>query len=171
MSYQEKRIKPLKALALYYHINKCWDCREFFLIMDEALRVKTHNAPDGFSEAVIAKISLLPSCKPLEVKESVNSPRSWLHLMGCLYALLLSIGLIVFYNTELIQIPVYPFVDIGIWFETFFSNIAATIWASIGVFTYAMDIVEGFANHILVIFVTVGFVTFRVYCREELKYE
>ena len=102
MLYHEKRIKPLKSLALYMHIHKCADCRELFLAMEELNEFSTEAlAPDNFTDMVMAKVAKLPAYKPMPK----NTGTDWLHLAACAYALLLAIGFAVLYQVDTSQLP------------------------------------------------------------------
>ena len=125
MLYHEKRINPFKLIALHWHINKCYDCRELFFAMDGLdelglTEINTANIPEDFTEQVMAKIKETPidkvkragslayedlGQKNLGQKDSGQGRRvTGLRLAGCLYALLLTIGTIMMHNIELGQI-------------------------------------------------------------------
>ena len=170
MLYHEKRIKPLKSAALYWHINKCADCRQVFLAITEAcetdsLEIETANlAPDGFAEGVMAKISMIPLSERPVVSISGSdmsttsklfmrkTPADWMRLAGCVYALLLAAALAVLYNTELILIS---YSSLGTWqqIDMFLTNLA-----QIGqnAASYTANISWGFGNHVLAIAVVIG---------------
>ena len=172
MLYHEKRIKPLKSVALHWHINKCTDCRELFLAMDkageyeiEALDTGTANlVPEGFTKAVMAKISAIPLSErpvalgrltapghPMESKSAARkTPSDWMRLAGCVYALLLAAGLGVLYNTELIQIPYY---NLGALeqINAFLNNLSQA-----GQYADTLTMAGGFGSPILVIAVVLG---------------
>jgi len=116
MEQVEGRLCPLQALALHRHINECDSCREFYLefmeITAELTEVETKEAPEGFVSAVMEQILAEPAYTPLIEFDSTdipveNSPKSssgnfnWLRIVGCLYALSMSIGFAVFYNPDL----------------------------------------------------------------------
>ena len=132
MLYHEGRLKPLKSLALHRHINKCGDCREFFLAMDLAAETGSEGLEPGlqvelpaddFTLAVMAKIYELPAYAPKTVEEArPKASNDWLRLAGCLYVLVLAVCFAVLLNTELIDIP-YPSIETGAWANAFFSNL------------------------------------------------
>jgi len=165
MEYQERRIKFFKSIALYWHINRCEDCREFFLVMDEVSNIKDiDETPDieGFTEAVMAKVYALPLLDhPKEIKRpSTNLSIDWLRLAGCLYGLMLAAGLGVMYNTELIQIPYNNLATWG-WFDAFLINLSQ---AGQSAAVYTANMVGGFGNHALAIAVVLGLaLTFMLY--------
>jgi len=155
MLYHEKRIKPLKSLALHQHIHKCEDCREFFLAMEDALTIEPFSVeiPEGFVDKVMSKVVLLPT--PMRLKSPLYIAKiDWVRLAGSLYALVLAAVLAVLYNTELVQIP-YPTLGVGDWAGAFFGGIAqaghsvvvntATIAGNIGNFILAIAVVLGLA--------------------------
>jgi len=101
MLYHEGRLKPRQAIALHKHLENCPDCRELFLVMDSAEEF-TDEPREGFVEAVMAKVSDLPAYE----RVTNTKPRvDWLRVAGSFYALALAVVLIIFYNTDLIQIP------------------------------------------------------------------
>jgi hypothetical protein len=171
MLYHEKRIKPLKSLALHRHIHKCEGCREFFLAMENASEAEDCAAPEGFADAVMAKIASLPA--PVRAEATAPPKTDWFRLVGCLYALALSAVLAILYNTELIQIP-YPsqgFVTEGRG-AAFFGGLAQAGQAAA---LYAANIAGDFSNFALAIAVFLGlaltFIVMREKSKSEARYE
>jgi len=167
MEYQEKRVKPFKAAALYWHINRCEGCRELFLAMDEATEIGDScdevmlsvSPGDGFSKEIMAKISAMsaadhPATHSLAFYKPVSDKPSkdWVRLAGCLYALILAAGLGILYNTELIQIP-YTGFGTWEWASDLFGSLTQT-GQSAALNTASM--VGGFGNHVLAIAVVLG---------------
>jgi len=113
MEQLEGRLCPLQALALHRHINECDSCREFYLEYMEITADLTvmEEAPEGFVSAVMEKIYAEPAYVPVvasadipeEVLQNTSSengrrPINWLRIVGCLYALGMSIGFAVLYS-------------------------------------------------------------------------
>ena len=110
MLYHEKRIKPLKSMALHRHINKCSSCKEFFLSMEAAMEIATETAatelkepPAGFTESIMAKVAREGSITPIPPEKKGVKGTSPLAGLGAapqglgfmlLYALLLAAGLV-----------------------------------------------------------------------------
>jgi len=162
MLYHEKRIKPLKSLALYRHIYKCADCRDLFFAMDELGEFQAEAiAPDNFTDMVMAKIVNLPAYAPLPK----NAPTDWLYLAACAYALLLAVGFSVLYQVDVTQLPTFSLPTNGI-IEAFFGSITqlgseAALYA-----THALNDLGGF---ILAITVVLGLALAFVMQKEKSK--
>jgi len=158
MEYHEKRIKPFKSVTLYWHINQCEECRELFLAMNKASEIEVTpmaaHPVEGFTEAVMAKISALPASEhpTLPERSAAKTSVDWMRLAGCLYALLLAAGLGILYNTELIQLP-YPSLGTWEWADVFLGSLAQTGQSAA---VYTANAVGGFGNHVLAIAVVLG---------------
>lgn len=164
MLYLEKRIAPLQSLALHRHVNSCGDCREQFLALDTAAEdfethMETLAAPEGFTEAVMKKISGLPA-EELSVTEKPSELSEppfmyWLRLAGCVYALLLAAGLGVLYNTNLIQIPETAVIsgEWGYWAYAFFMGLDQIAYS---VTLFAVDMIGGLGNYVLAVVLVLG---------------
>jgi len=148
MVYAENRIKPLQSLELHKHIENCPDCRETFLIFCSAMDIcgsdsldgldeketeekilsdVIFSAPDGFTEAVMAKIADEPIyIKKAEKKSSIG----WLRLIGCAYAACLSVLIVLLYGTDLISMDLIAsptVIETAEQASTFFAVIATTV--------------------------------------------
>jgi hypothetical protein len=195
MLYQEKRLSPLKSLALHKHINRCEDCREFFLYMDEAveldaaeldaveLNTKTELAPEGFTETVMEKVFALPaySFAKSETPAATGSSSAskwqrtfgiigdWMRLAGAIYALVLAVGLGFLANTELVEIP-YLTAGTGEWADAFFSGIAQ-MGDQIGMAaaSYTSYMAGDFGNYLLAITVVLALALVFVVQREQRR--
>ena len=156
MLYHEKRLKSLASLALHRHINKCEDCREFFLAMDAATRAGNFEAEtepaEDFIEVVMAKIYELPAYAPLpsETPPKAKSSNDWIRVAGCLYALVLAAGLALFFNTDLIEIP-YSNIETGAWADAFFGSLIQA-----GQYATTAALSSGIANPTLAITIILG---------------
>ena len=144
MLYQEKRIKPLKAIALHRHLNKCEDCREFFLAMGEASDLELSEAPDGFVESTMLLINK-SGVTPKLISHTTGS-FDYLRLAGCLFSLFLAASIVImyYYNIEMVQVP-DP--TIGAWIDAFFGGLAQ---AGQTVALYTANIMGELVNHILI---------------------
>jgi predicted anti-sigma-YlaC factor YlaD len=64
MRYIEKSITPSNARDLARHVLRCEPCRALYLTLDaaaEMLAVPPAEAPDGFTEGVMARVRTLPA--------------------------------------------------------------------------------------------------------------
>ena len=157
MQYYEKRLSPLKSLALHRHIHKCEDCRGLLLAMDEVseieeIEIEETLAPIGFTDAIMAKISKLPAHEAMPKK----APLEWMRFAGSIYILLLALGFSVLYHFDILQISgasAYTSLQNGGQAEAFFSNIAqlGTQAAS-----YTADALGGFGIYMLALSVILG---------------
>jgi len=133
MLYVEQRLKPSKAPSLYKHIQHCEPCRQLFLAMtdfcadDFEHQHELEAAPEGFVEAVMAKIAALPIEQPTAKEAAATNPKTnakdWLRLASGIYALLLAIGLGFIYNTELYELPAINISNLD-WADAFFGSLA-----------------------------------------------
>ena len=138
--YEEKQIKPLQSLALFWHIKKCKMCRESFLVFDEvfeeAFEYQTPDLTDGFTDLVMDKICALPA----HTQESYSN---WLRYIGSLYALLLAFGFVMMYNAEW-AVPVVLTEHISLVYAGIYSGISQA--GQIG-----MGLLAQVGNYILVV--------------------
>ncbi|MCL2398834.1 MAG: hypothetical protein FWC91_03700 [Defluviitaleaceae bacterium] len=168
MLYVEKRVSPLKALALHRHIYTCENCREMFLAMDAASEMdfeieEDFEVPECFEEEVMAKIYAMPSHKPVvkEEKTKIN----WLRLLGCLYALILATGWGVLYNTELVQLSYSPLATTE-WIDAFFISLAQAGQTAV---LYMSNMAGDFTNYILIIAFALWLLAIGIYGKEKTK--
>lgn len=108
MQYVEKTIKPMVAIRLARHVHKCESCREYFLALDETaeafaepcaeaeLATERVSAPEGFTEAVMARIRKLPVYAPIKI----NRADIALRVVWGLCAVLLGVTLGMIYHPE-----------------------------------------------------------------------
>jgi hypothetical protein len=120
MLYAEKRLNSIDTLRLRGHIEECIDCKEVFLFFDEAteeakIEAESPNISENFVASIMENVNYLPSHKTKYEKKPVplsamlvhklktmldNSSIGWLHIAGCLYAVLLSVGFVAMYETN-----------------------------------------------------------------------
>lgn len=173
MLYVEKRVNSLKALALHRHISTCENCRDLFLLMDatsgQEIEIGEEMvAPEGFDEAVMAKIYALPAHKQeTEIGQPDQPTIDWMRVAGCLYALLLAAGLVVLYNTELVELP-YLFTTSSTteWVDAFFGILAQAGQAFV---LFMANMAGDFANFILIIAFALWLIAIGIYGREKTK--
>jgi hypothetical protein len=60
MQHFDKKIKPKNAQQLAKHILICEKCRELYLAMDEAAEAVLSDAPENFTESVMAAVREIP---------------------------------------------------------------------------------------------------------------
>ena len=65
MQYQEKRIKPLKSIALHRHIIKCETCKTLFLAMDDLQDLEIVEPQKNFTQSVMKQIEGVKGTSPL----------------------------------------------------------------------------------------------------------
>ena len=161
MLYYEKRISSLKSLALHRHINKCGDCRELFLAMDEVSGLDVvEYASEGFVDSVMAKVLELPAYELKSEKAATST--DWLRVMGCAYAVLLAIGFSVLYNADMSGTGI----QIGGYAEALLATLAGmgTMAAS-----YTADLFSGFGIQFLATAVSLGYILVIMIQREKTK--
>ena len=159
MLYHEKRIKPFKSFALYRHINKCADCRELFLAMDELSEFGAETvAPDNFTEIVMAKVAKLPAYRALPK----NTGTDWFYLAACAYALLLAIGFFVLYQVDYVALNLPANENVA--------AVLATL-SQVGeqVAIYATDALSNFGLYFLILTIVLGIVLAFVVQNEKSK--
>jgi len=164
MLYHEKRLKPLKSLALYMHIQKCADCRELFLAMDELNEfeeIPEAAAPDNFTDIVMTKIAKLPVYQPLPK----NTSTDWLYLAACTYALLLAIGFSILYQIDTYQLPAFS-LPMDEYTEAFLATVSQ-IGTQIA--TYATQTLSDFGLYFLALTVILGLALAFVIQKEKTK--
>jgi len=158
MLYHEKRLKPFKSFALYRHIHKCADCRELFLAMEDLSELNAEtNAPDNFTDMVMAKVAKLPAYEVLPK----NSGTDWLYLAACAYALLLAIGFSVLYQVDYyVSLPTNEYVSA---FLDTLSQIGSQAAA------YATSTLSDFGLYFLILTVVLGLALALVIQKEKSK--
>jgi len=176
MQYYEKRISPFKSLALHRHVSKCADCREFFLEMTamideindineiEEMEAEAEFAPEGFTEAVMAKVYELP----VHVPKQKRSASDWLRIAGCIYALFMSIGIIVLYHAG-IPVP-DPNFSISMSEQTI-AILNQLSQAGQYAMSYTTDILSGLGRYTLGIALVLGVALTVLIMREKPKHE
>lgn len=112
MQYMDKLIKPRKAAALARHVLKCERCRDEFMAFDAAMDYLAPateadtaampvpvltEAPEGFTDAVMAKVRLLPV---YQAATHVTRADIVMRVLWGLCAVLLGFGLIVMSHPE-----------------------------------------------------------------------
>ena len=173
MLYHENRINPLKSVALYWHINKCTDCKELFLAMDQAGEIDSEIEtasiiPEGFNEAVMAKISAIPmserpvSSSRLKASQPAvyKNSTEWMRLAGCVYALLLAAGLGILYNIQL------PYSSLSVWEQV---NAALNNFFQAGQYAASntATVAGGYGSPVLAIAVVLGLALLYMLQREK----
>ena len=155
--HNNKKIDPYKSLTLYHHVNKCCDCREFFLMADQVPELVS-DAPIGLTESVMAKIKAVemePSTRDLKSTRDFGPVNNWLRLAGCLYAIIMVAGLGFLYNAEIIQMP-YATIDIWERIGMLFSRLAQ-IGQQTALYTVdTINTIGGFSHYILAMTVVLG---------------
>lgn len=100
MLYCEERISPFKSIAMHRHIKNCESCKDLFIAMTtEVETLHSHVIPTGLEESVMSKIYAIPAYQPKS-----HTSTNWLHVAGCVYALLTAVILAVLFNTDIISI-------------------------------------------------------------------
>jgi len=162
MLYHEKRINLFKSVALYLHIQKCADCRELFLAMDELSEFEAEvAAPDNFTDRVMAKVAELPAYEVLPK----NTGTDWLYLAACTYALLLAVGFSVLYQVDVSQLPTFSLPMDG-YTEAFLANVSQ-LGSQFA--TYATQTLNDFGLYFLVLTVVLGLALAFVMQKEKSK--
>ncbi len=99
LQYMEKTIKPATAKALALHLLDCESCREYFTALDMTMDaldegiVEFSNAPVGFTEAVMEKVSALPVYHEKK-KEGLNY-KLIMRIAGGVSTVLMGVALII----------------------------------------------------------------------------
>ena len=105
MKYMDGAISTQEAERLHKHIEQCEDCKADFLIYDEIVTgfstLDETPAPDGFTEAVMAKIESLET-ESASAKASVKADNILVTVWG-IFSVLFGLGFALAMNREAIS--------------------------------------------------------------------
>jgi hypothetical protein len=99
LQYMEKTIKPADAKSLALHLLDCESCREYFTALDMTLDaldeglVEFFEAPAGFTETVMQKVSELPVYR--EKKKEAFNYKLVMRIAGGVPTVLMGMALII----------------------------------------------------------------------------
>ena len=132
LAHMETTISLKDARRLAEHVETCELCREYYLAFDEVMEYAAsaeaswHEAPEGFTAAVMAEVEYTPVCAKPEVVEKIRRRGlATLHILWGVSAVLFGIALFLALNPQQFTslVTYYPVFNS---IASFFSGVAAS---------------------------------------------
>ena len=104
MQHFEQTIEPASAAELTKHVLRCENCRELYLMMDEATDETSEDilAPVNFTASVMDKVRELPVYQKPETQKIKESGMFTLRILWGFSAIIFGVGVLFMFNPDLL---------------------------------------------------------------------